>query len=77
MPNVTIRNVDDRVLAKLKQQAKANKRSLAAELRAILTRAAQGDAGNDPRAAAERIAALTPDAAQTDSTDLLREDRRR
>ncbi len=73
MPNVTIRNVDNRVLAKLKQQAKANKRSLAAELRAILTRAAQGD----PRTVAERIAAQTPDVAQTDSTDLLRKDRRR
>jgi hypothetical protein len=31
----------------------------------------------DLRALAERIAAMTPDRPQTDSTDLLHEDRRR
>jgi plasmid stability protein len=77
MANVTIRNVDDDVIAKLKDQAKAHKRSLEAELRVILARAAQGDGGVDLRALAERIAAMTPDVPQTDSVDLLHEDRRR
>ena len=77
MANVTVRNIDDDIIERLKQQAKANSRSLEAELRVILTRAAMGDAGVDLRALAERIAALTPDVAQTDSADLLREDRNR
>ena len=77
MANVTVRNIDDDIVESLKQQAKANSRSLEAELRVILTRAAMGDAGIDLRALAERVAALTPDVPQTDSVDLLREDRNR
>jgi plasmid stability protein len=77
MANVTIRNLDDAVVDKLKARAKAHNRSLEAELREILAAAAQPAAAVDLRALAERIAAMTPDVAQTDSTELLREDRRR
>ena len=35
MGNVTIRNLDDRVIDALKAQAKANQRSLEAELRCV------------------------------------------
>ena len=38
MASVTIRNLDDDVIAALKRRAKANDRSLEAELRAVLVR---------------------------------------
>ena len=37
MGNLTIRNVDDRVIKQLKMQAKANQRSLEGEIRRLLT----------------------------------------
>lgn len=77
MGTLTIRNLDDDVIARLKEQAKANHRSLEAQVREVLARAASGDLRIDFRALAERIAAMTPDVPQTDSTQLLREDRDR
>lgn len=84
MANVTIRNLDDEVLALLKKRAEAHHRSLEAELREILSAAVRRPSGKavrakkDLRAQAERIAAMTPkDRPQTDSVKLLREDRRR
>lgn len=73
MASVTIRNLDDDVVAKLKLRAKAHNRSLEAELRVILDDAARGKSKQDFRALADRIAAMTPDVPQTDSVDLLRE----
>lgn len=75
MASVTIRNLDDEVVARLKDRAKANKRSLEAELREILTRSAGSMTGEEFRQLAERISAMTPDVPQTDSTLLIREDR--
>ena len=75
MASVTIRNLDDEVVARLKDRAKANKRSLEAELREILTRSAEVMTGEEFRQLAERISAMTPDVPQTDSTLLIREDR--
>ena len=76
MASVTIRNLDDEVVAALKRRAKANDRSLEAELRVILDREVRG---YDPvafLALADRIAAMTPkDRPPTDSVELLREDR--
>ena len=77
MANLTIRNLDDAVVAKLKAQAKAHHRSLEAELREILSRTARAPVSLNRRAIAEQIAAMTPDVPQTDSVELLREDRRR
>ncbi len=79
MANLTIRNLDDDVVADLKAQAKRNSRSLEAELRHVLTQAAkQRERLSAFVAAAERIAAMTPkDRPQTDSVELLREDRSR
>jgi len=77
MANLTIRNLDDEVVAKLKARAKAHHRSLEAELREILTRTARAPVSLNRRAIAEQIAAMTPDVPQTDSVELLREDRRR
>ena len=78
MASVTIRNLDDDVVAALKRRAKANDRSLEAELRVILTRQVRGQTPEELLALADRIAAMTPtDRHQTDSVELLREDRQR
>lgn len=78
MANVTIRNLDDAVADELKQQAKAHNRSLEAELREILSNAAQmRKRRREFLARVDRIAAMTPDVPQTDSTLLIREDRDR
>ncbi len=77
MANVTVRNLDDAVVGALKERARANNRSLEGELRQILTDAAKPAGPVALRALAERIAAMTPDRPQTDSADLLHEDRRR
>ncbi len=78
MASVTIRNLDDDVVVSLKQRAKANNRSLEAELRVVLVRAVRGYDADEFLALAERIRAMTPkDRPQTDSVELLREDRSR
>ena len=73
MASVTIRNLDDDVVAKLKARAKANNRSLEAELRQLLNNAARQAEREEFIAAARRIRAMTPDVPQTDSVELLRE----
>ncbi len=75
MANLTIRNLDDEVVAKLKAQAKAHHRSLEAELRALLSEAAARPSREEFSKIAARIRATTPDVSQTDSTLLIREDR--
>ena len=77
MASVTIRNLDDEVVVRLKERAKANKRSLEAELREILTRSAGAMTRDELIAFAKRVAAQTPDVPQTDSAELIREDRDR
>ena len=78
MGNLTVRNLDDRVIAELKREAKRNERSLEAEIRHLLTQRVSSRL----RVAAflersERLAATTARTRQTDSTLLLREDRDR
>ncbi len=75
MANLTIRNLDDEVVAKLKARAKAHHRSLEAELREILSATVGRQTREDFLARADRIAAMTPKTYQTDSTLLIREDR--
>jgi plasmid stability protein len=71
MADLIIHDLDDAIVAKLEVRAKTQNRSLEAEVHEILTAAV------DLRLLAERIAAMTPNVPQTDSTELLREDRRR
>lgn len=76
MANLTIRNLDDEIANALKKQAKAHNRSLEAELRQILTDHVRGPSqGAQLRAIAEHIAAMTPDVPQTDSAQMIRDDR--
>lgn len=77
MATLTIRNLEDAVVGALKARAKRNNRSLEAEVRELLRDVACGGSAESLRDLADRIAALTPDVPQTDSTELVREDRTR
>lgn len=78
MASVTIRDLDNEVVKELKRQAKANNRSLEAELREILSReTSHRKKMVRLRRESRRVAAMTPDVPQTDSTLLIREDRDR
>jgi plasmid stability protein len=77
MATLTIRNLDDAVVERLKKRAKDNERSLEAEIRTLLTNMSEHPSRKDFIALAKRIAAMTPDVPQTDSVELIREDRDR
>ena len=79
MATVTIRNLDEKVVKTLKEQAKDHKRSLEAELRHLLSETAEQRVKRQAfMKEAARIRRMTPkDRPQSDSVDLLREDRRR
>jgi plasmid stability protein len=78
MATVTIRDLDEKVVAKLKARAKSNHRSLEAELRELLSVVVKEQERRQRfLAKADRIATMTPKIVQSDSAQLLREDRRR
>ena len=78
MGNITIRNLDDRVIDAWKARAKTNHRSLEAELRHVLTRTMSRRRHTaELRERAARIGEATADTPQTDSADLIRKDRDR
>ncbi len=75
MGQVIVRNLDDHVIATLKRKAKLHGCSLEQELRDILS-AAVKLTKEERIAVAKRIRDMTPaNVKQTDSTDLIREDR--
>ena len=75
MAQVLVRNLDDQVVAALRRKAELHGRSLEQELRVALTTAAR--LTREERVAlARRIRALTPaGVTQTDSAELIRQDR--
>lgn len=78
MANLTIRNLDDKVVERLKEHARQNERSLEAEIRFLLTREAEMMTREEFWNRAAEIRAMTPKGVkQTDSVELLREDRDR
>ena len=78
MGNLTIRNLDDRVIDQLKVQAKQNHRSLEGEVRHLLSQKLDRHARIvDFRERTGKLASLTTGTRQTDSVKLLREDRDR
>jgi antitoxin FitA len=77
MATLTIRNLEDEVVEALKARARRHHRSLESEIRELLRDAAVGASRESLRDLADRIAALTPDVPQTDSTELVRADRDR
>jgi len=74
MAQLTVRNLDDQVYARLKERAKANKRSLEAEARAILETTAIPDRAEFARWAAE-IRRQTEPSTENETTRWIREDR--
>ena len=74
---LTIRNLEDDVVDALRVRARRNHRSLEAEVRELLRDAAVGRSPQFLRDLADRIAALTPEVWQTDSTALVRAHRGR
>ena len=78
MGDLTIRNLDDRVIERLKAQAKANHRSLEGEVRHLLTQRLDRLVQiAEFRERTRRLVSRTIHMRQTDSVDLLREDRAR
>ena len=78
MGNLTVRNLDDGVIALLKKEAKQNERSLEAEIRHLLTRRVSSRLRvADFLERSGNLAETTVGTRQTDSTALLREDRDR
>jgi plasmid stability protein len=77
MAQALIRNLDDDLLADYREAAKANRRSLEAELREALriARPVSRKRRAELLAATDRIRAMTPDVPQTPSERLVREDR--
>ena len=78
MGEVTIRNLDEQIIDALKAQAKANRRSLEAELHHVLTQKVNPRLNMAVfRERTARISNATINEAQTDSVELLRQDRDR
>jgi antitoxin FitA len=74
MAQVLVRNLPDDVMGRLKARAARARHSLEQELRLILIEAARP--GRDEILAdMDRIRAMTPKVPQTDSAELIREDR--
>lgn len=79
MTDLTIPNLDEATLRTLRARARAAGRSVEEEARELLSRRAFANVDRaELLARADRIRAMTPaDVPQTDSTDLIREDRDR
>ena len=75
MPQITVSNVSEDVIARLKAGASANRRSLEGEIRGLLVRHAQRCRVEDFRERTVQLCALTAQKPQSDSATLLREDR--
>ena len=78
MGTLTIRNLDDRVIERLKAQARENERSLEGEIRHMLTeRSDRRLRIPEFRERTRELASATAGIPQTDSAVLLRADRDR
>lgn len=73
--SLSIRNVDDDLVAGLKKRAAANGRSAEAEMREILRLAVRGQPHDAFATLAAEVRALTADRVHTPSLTLLREAR--
>jgi plasmid stability protein len=74
MPNVLVRDLDAEVLKQLKAAAKANRRSLQAEIHDILRRASTRNLAETRRLSARWLKRLSH-SGHSDSTELIRGDR--
>jgi hypothetical protein len=74
MPNVLVRDLDAGVLRQLKAAAKANRRSLQAEIHDVLQRASTRNLAETRRLSARWLKRLRR-SGNSDSAQLIREDR--
>lgn len=77
MATVTIRNLDETVMERLKGRARTNDRSLESELRLLLTHAASDIQPHEFVSAANRIRRMTRPPLSASTTAVLREERER
>jgi plasmid stability protein len=77
MPNILVRDVEVSVLERLKLRAKRQNRSLQSEMKRILHEAAEKREPLSELELARKIKASLKNVPQTDSAELLREDRAR
>ena len=78
MGTLTIRNLEDRVIDRLKAQAKANQRSLEGQVRHMLAELVDRRSRMTGfRQRTQRLTSMTAGTPQTDSVTLLRADRDR
>ncbi len=77
MAKLTITGLDEALIEALQKRAKAHGHSLQTEVQRILTQAVGPPRADDPRVMADRVAAMTPEGPQSDSSELLRQDRKR
>jgi len=77
VPNVLVRDIEERDLELLKRRAEACGRSLQAELKRILQLAARASDEDAARDLAERVSAALAGRSHPDSTAIVREDRDR
>jgi plasmid stability protein len=77
MPDVLVRDVDAEALAKLKDRARRNGRSLGAELKLVIEQAARQLDMEAALALAQEMTRRLGGRRHTDSSELLREDRLR
>ncbi|HET9200302.1 MAG TPA: Arc family DNA-binding protein [Dehalococcoidia bacterium] len=77
MPNILIRDVDPKVLEKLKKRASSSGRSLQAEVRRILEESSALLSADEFLAKIKKFQAETAGRQTSDSADLIREDRER
>ena len=78
MGNILVRNLDDDVISSLKDQAKSNQRSLASEIRFLLTEQVERRSQLERfREFSKHVADSTAATQRSDSVDLIREDRDR
>ena len=77
MPQTLVRDLDPRVIERLKQRAKSRDRSLEAEVRTILTDAAGRDTPEESYAKIMEFRKRFAGRRFSDSTEIIREDRDR
>lgn len=73
MPTLTVRNLDETALERLKQRAAANHRSLEAEVRTLLERAASSTTREAFIERSRVIRKMTPPGPPVDSTAIVRQ----
>ena len=77
MPDILIRNLDEKTTKRLKARALANRRSLQAEVKEMIERAASEKTFDELRADLEMFSRRFKSRRMTETVRLIREDRKR